>query len=154
MKGRNRTEFKVFKIEDWIRLFPHEVERSAALARVRPKIEKKIEEQIKTQSIGWIREKKVAAALEDLKRGGEIRDYLLSARDSYTNLIQGIDFIFIYVNGIYRTCRFSVTGPKWVESHLKRHPEIPVISVDLTERRESIQSKILALKNDWDGELK
>jgi len=153
LKGRNRTEFKVFKIEDWIKLFPHEVARSAVLIRVRPKIEKKIEGQIKTQPIGRIREKKVTTALEDLKQKGEIRDYLLSARDSYTNLIQGIDFIFIYVNGIYRICRFSVTGPKWIESHLKRHPEIPVISVDLTEGGESIQSKILALKNE-DGELK
>ena len=144
---KKKPEFRLFKIMDWLRLFPKEMRRDKILANIRPKVEKSIKEQADAQLIGQIREKKVIAALEDLKKKGKIRDYLPSARDSYANLIQGIDFVLIYVNDIYKVCYFSVTGPKWIKSHLQKHPEIPVLSIDLTESKKSIQSKVLALNN-------
>lgn len=144
---KKKPEFRLFKIMDWLRLFPKEMRRDKILANIRPKVEKSIKEQADAQLIGQIREKKVIAALEDLKKKGKIRDYLPSARDSYANLIQGIDFVLIYVNDTYKVCYFSVTGPKWIKSHLQKHPEIPVLSIDLTESKKSIQSKVLALNN-------
>ena len=125
--------------------------RNKILADIRPKVEKEIKEQVDAQLIGQIRERKVIAALKDLKEKRKIRDYLPSARNSYANLIQGVDFTLIYVNETYKTCYFSVTGPKWVRGHLERHPEIPVLSIDLRESKKSIERKILALKRTRTG---
>jgi len=135
------------KRSHWLKLFPREIQRTENLNRVRPKIEKKILGQPQAQEIGELREKKVLDALEDLKEKREIQNYLSQGKLSYADL-GGVDFIFVYVNdGAYKVCRFSVTGERWIKKHQERHPEIPVIPVDLNESRESIEQRVLALRN-------
>lgn len=143
---RKKKERKIFKKDDWQKLFPEAVHQADILAKIRPKVERNIKVQQSEQLIGENRERKVVAALNDLKKKGEIRDYFKSEKLSYADLIQGIDFIFIYVDDVYRVCSFSVTGKNWVGKHLEKHPEIPVVEVRLNETRESIQKKIMGLK--------
>ena len=143
-----RSNFKLLKAKDWLRLFPQEIKRGRIMDKVRPKIERKIKEQRDTYSqlIGKIREEKVIFALEHLKQQAKIRDYFQSGKWSYANLIEGIDFVFIYIENTYHVCFFSVTGPRWVKEHLERHPQIPVVSISLKESRRSIEKKILNLR--------
>ena len=141
--GERRPE----KRNDWLKMFPREIKRAKVLARAQLKIQEKILEQSEAQLIGRLREEKVFKALQFLKERGEIRDYLWPGKLSYSDLIEGVDFIFIYVNGCYKVCRFSVTGWRWIKQHKEKHPEIPVLSVNLEESRESIEQKILCLKN-------
>ncbi|MBU4370111.1 hypothetical protein KKG58_05170 [Patescibacteria group bacterium] len=152
MKGYTHTkkkpEFRLFKIRDRLRLFSKEIRRDKILTNIRPKVEKRIKEQTNTQLIGQIREKKVIAALEDLKKKGKIHDYFQSGKLSYADLIEGIDFIFVYVKDVYHVCYFSVTGSRWVDKHLEKHPEIPVLNIRLDENRESIEKKILKLEEE------
>jgi hypothetical protein len=101
-----------------------------------------------TQKIGLLREEKVNDALKNLKRKGKIRDYFWSGKLSYADLIEGVDFTFVFVDTKYKICRISVTGWNWIEKHRKRHPEIPILPVGLRESRKSIERKILSLKNN------
>jgi len=140
-------ERKLYKRSNWLRLFSREEKEAKILARVQARIQEKMLEEPESQAIGRLREKKVFDALQSLKEKGEIHDYLWSERLSYANLIEGVDFIFIYIDDCYEVCRFSVTGWRWIDRHQKRHPEIPVFPVDLTESRESIEQKILILRN-------
>jgi len=115
------------------------------------KLQTKVREKVlkqEGQAIGRLKEEKVAIALQRLREKGEIRDYLWMGKLSYADLIEGVDFLFTYVDGRYRTCRFSITGRKWIVAHLRKHPEVPIFSVDLEERGQSIEQKILALKNN------
>ena len=146
-KRERLGERKIYRWEDWQRIFPGETANAAKLARVRPKIEEKILTQPEAQIIGRLREEKFIEALGHLKEKGEIRDYLSPGKLSYTDLIEGVDFIFVYVDRGYKVCRCSVTGPEWIGKHQARHPEISIIPVGLNESRESIEEKILALKN-------
>lgn len=118
------------------------------LARVRPKIQQEVFWQSETQNIGKLREEKVSKALKSLKKKGEIRDYRWLGKLSYYDLIEGADFIFIYIDGHYKICYFSVTGKRWIEKHQKNHPEVPVLTIGLREEEESIKEKIIALKKD------
>lgn len=142
---KKKRKRKVFTRKDWETLFPKEVQQADFMARIRPKVQEKIESQQEEQKIGEKIEKKVLAALEDLKNKRKIRDYFWSKKLSYADLI-GIDFLFIYVDDVYRVCSFSVTGRNWIRKHMEKHPEIPVIAVRLNESKQSIQEKILALE--------
>lgn len=142
---KKKVEFRPFTIKDWLRLFSEGIRRTEVLVNIGPKVEKKIKKQADTQLIGQIRERKVIAALEGLKERGEIRGYLPSGGLSYAHLIQGVSFTLVYVNKTYKTCSFSATGPKWIKQHLEKHPEVPILSIDLGESKKSIQRKILAL---------
>ncbi len=138
-------ERKIFKKEDWKKLFPAAVHRAEILKKLRIRVEKKMTNQ-HSRPIGEIREKKTVEALENLKKQGKIRDYIRSEKLGYLDLIQGVDFIIVYVDDTYRICEFSVTGPNWIREHEERHPEIPVIVVGLYETPESIERKIVSLK--------
>lgn len=140
---------KRFTGKDWLDLFPQEIQQSIILAEVRPRIEEKITKQAQSQLIGQLRKRKVAAALGNLKKKGEIRDYFQSGEMSYANLIEGVDFTFIYIEDVYRVCYFSVTGLKWAKKHLIKHPQIPVLVIGLNEKRRSIEKKILSLKGGY-----
>ena len=131
----------------WLKLFPQEIQMVENFNKARPVIEAKTLKKPRAQEIGRLREEKVLEALQSLKKEGEIHDFLWPGKLSYTDLIEGVDFIFIYVDGCYKVCRFSVTGRKWVKQHKKRHPEVPVFSVDLKESKKSIEYKIISLKN-------
>ncbi len=152
MSHRRRTQHErlgemINKRVLWSRLFPGEEEIFTLFVRIRQKIKARMVYQKKSQKIGVLREEKVKEALNDLKQKGEIHDFLPHGKLSYTDLIKGIDFIFVYIDGCYKTCRFSVTGEDWIQKHLQRHPEIPVLAIGLSENQKSIEKKILALKN-------
>ncbi len=140
-------ELKRFTRSDWRRLFPKETRIEKILLKIRPKVEEKILGQSETEIIGRRREGKVFNALRELKKKGVIRDYLSPGKLSYSDLIEGVDCIFVYVDSCYKVCRFSITGRRWIKQHQERHPEIPVFSVDLEESEESIEQKIIFLKN-------
>jgi len=141
-------ERKRWKTNDWLKVFPRETKKAKTLAKVQPKIQEKMLKEPEAQNIiGRLREEKVSDALQNLKKKREIRDYLETGKLSYADLIEGVDFIFIYVDGIYRICRFSVTGWKWLEEKQEKHPEIPILPITLEESMKSIEQKIIALKN-------
>ena len=150
-RSRRRTrqkERRTWKKRDWLELFPKEMKMVRALAWLQPKMQKKVLLQ-SGQNLGRLREEKVFLALQDLKIKGEIRDFLWMGKLSHADLIEGVDFIFTYVNGgRYNICRFSVTGWRWVPKHLERHPEIPTFAVGLDESMDFIKQKILASKNN------
>ncbi len=100
----------------------------------------------KTEWIGQMREEMVRSVLEELKQKGEIHDFVGTGKLTFADLIKGVDFIFVYVEDVYKTISFSVTGPKWLAKHRAAHPEIPTISVRLNESSISIENKILGLK--------
>lgn len=129
----------------WSKLFKEDIKKAKTLNRVRTSIKRKIIYQINEQRVGMIREEKVRRALQALKDKKKIMSFLSTAKFSFADLIEGIDFMFIYVNGTYQTCRFSVTGYQWAKEHEERHPEVPVIAVKLQESRWSIERKILNL---------
>ena len=132
--GERRPE----KRSDWVKLFPRETKMARVLARLQSKMQEKVLWQ-EGQVIGRLREEKVVRALQNLKNKGEIRDFLWMGKLSYADLIEGVDFLFTYVDGGYRICRFSVTGWKWVAKHLERHPEVPTFSVNLDENMKSVE---------------
>jgi hypothetical protein len=148
---KRRTQHQRFgermpsKKTHWLKLFPHEIKVSNIEDKVQKKIQPRLVSQEVTQRIGKIREQKVLNALQDLKNRREIRDFLPVAKLSYLDLIEGVDFVFIYIDGCYKICKFSVTGGKWVEQHKQQHPEIPVLAIGLGESQESIEQKIMNL---------
>jgi len=129
----------------WTKLFSKNEKEAKNLNKVRSNIRRKAMFQTNAQRIGKIREEKVQHALQALKDKKKIVSYLRTAQFSFEDLIEGIDFIFIYVDGTYQACRFSVTGYRWVREHQENHPEIPVIAVRLKEGKWSIEKKILDL---------
>ena len=133
------------------KLFAEDIKKERILTKARQRIKEKILQQPEIQIIiGDIREQRVLEALQNLQEKGEIRGFEPAGNLSYANLIEGIDFTFVYVTSdIHKTCPFSVTGERWIDHHKERHPEIPVIAIDIWESRESIERKILALRNNF-----
>lgn len=156
---KRRTQHERFgermpsKKTHWEKLFPEEGKMFSRWKKVEPKIKARIEnqKQEEAQKIGKRREEKVMEALKELKQKGKIHDFPPKpAGLSYLDLMEGIDFEFIYIDSYcYRICRFSVTGKDWVQEHLKRHPEVPVLAIGLQETQKSIEEKILALKAEF-----
>lgn len=110
-------------------------------------VEKKIPFQEDTEWIGMVRERKVNRALTELKNEGKIIDFVPTGRLSYADLMKGIDFAFSAIADKRHVFMvFSVTGKKWVESHLLKHPLVPVVAVELDEEISSVKRKILDLK--------
>jgi hypothetical protein len=129
----------------WTELFPISEKKAEILKKVKVKILQKTIFQTKEQKIGEIREQKVQYALQALRDKKKIVSYLRTAKFSFSDLIDGVDFMFIYIDRTYQTCRFSVTGRKWIKEHQKNHPNIPVIAIYLEETKKSIERKILEL---------
>ncbi len=105
--------------------------KDGIFVEIRKEVQKKMSTEPEFSAIiGKLREDKVAKALQSLKEKGEIHDYLKSGKLSYLDLIEGVDFIFIYIDGCYKVCRFSVTGWRWLEEHQKnilkfQHCQLP-----------------------------
>lgn len=88
--------------------------------------------------------------LQELKeeKGGIIRDFLQTGDLSFQDIVEGIDFFIVYIDSTrYRICPLSVTGERWVGEHRDRHPEIPVITINLSDTPASIKSKIIEAIN-------
>ncbi len=98
----------------------------------------------RSRKIGILRQDIVDAVLGYLKEKGVITFYLKTESFSWADLIDGIDFYVVVIKEQYVTVPISVTGPLWIKSHLERHPEVPVVSVDL--RKGIAKAKALATK--------
>ena len=107
----------------------------------------KIERAMKKQSahsreVGDERQKKVLSVLETLKKEKKIKDFLETGKLSFTDVREGIDCYVVLVGATYKTVPLSVTGPIWAEEHRMQHPNVPVISVDLSFSDEALTRSI------------
>lgn len=147
---KRRTQHERFgempnKTKNWNKLFPIDVKEFKRFNLIKTKIEERARFQTDTQKIGKIREDKVLSALKSLKEKTKIKDFIKTAKFGKLDLMEGIDFRIIYIEKIYKIIDFSVTGQKWIETHRKRYPEIPVLPVFLEESVFSVEKKILRL---------
>lgn len=91
---------------------------------------------------GLNREDLVMLALIEMKKNREISDYLPSGRITKAD-IRGYDFTIVFVGkSRYEEKKISVTGPKWVSYHQKKHPDIPVLCVEDGDDTEKTKEKI------------
>lgn len=98
----------------------------------------------RSYEVGKGRQEKMIPLLQELKEGRIIRDFLQTGDLSFQDIMEGIDFFVVYVDDKgYRVIPLSVTGERWIGKHRDRHPEIPVIAVDIFETSDSIKSKIM-----------
>ncbi len=97
--------------------------------------------------IGKDRETLFEEALKSLKKERKIRDFIPVSELSRPNLMAGIDFYVVEVDGTgqYETYRINVTGHGWVKKHQNRHPNVSVIAVDSRDTLSSIEHKIIEL---------
>ncbi len=109
--------------------------------------QRKAPEELWSYEIGKQREEKTAAILQEMKDKRIIRDFLQTDVLSFQNVVEGIDFFVVYIDMIYRICPLSVTGEGWIGEHQDRHPEIPVIAINLVDTSASIKSKIMEAIN-------
>ncbi|MFH1392964.1 MAG: hypothetical protein ABIG73_01080 [Patescibacteria group bacterium] len=94
--------------------------------------------------IGKKREEKIKESLQELKEGGIIRDFLQTNKLSFPDIVRGIDFFVIHVSGAkYKVCPLSVTGERWVKGDQDRHPNVPVVAIDLSDTSNAIKGKIM-----------
>jgi len=129
----------------WMKLFPMHRQKAAMFNKAKLEIEKRMVFQEKSQEIGKKREQKVFCALQSLKRKKGIKDFIKTKKLGLADLIDGIDFMVIYIDKKYKVLNFSVTGQKWVEEHQRKHPKILILVVFLEESIISIEKKILEL---------
>ncbi len=83
------------------------------------------------QTVGYVREDIVNDVLDYLCDEGMIVSYMRTGRLSWADIIDGIDFYAVVIKERYLTVPLSVTGPHWALGHMAKHPEVPVVSVDL-----------------------
>ncbi len=101
-----------------------------------------------SHKIGKRREEKLKHSLQELKEEGVIRDFLQTEKLSFPDIARGIDFFIIHVGSArYKVYPISVTGERWAEEDRERHPEVPVITINLSDTSDSIKSKIMEVIN-------
>jgi hypothetical protein len=98
----------------------------------------------RSRAVGILRQDIVDAILGHFKDKGIIALYLKTKAFSWADLIDGVDFYIVVIKDQYVTIPISVTGPFWIRDHLKRHPDVPVVSVDL--RKGLAKAKAFATK--------
>ncbi len=114
-----------------------------AYVNIKKEIKNKIPIQGYSNFIGKEREKMVHLVLDEMKKEMEIIDFIETGKLSYADVMEGIDIYIVFINGsAYKTARLSVTGPRWMRKHAKKHPEVPVIAVDIKDPPEKIRRKI------------
>ena len=118
---------------------------------IREEIKKQREtlEGLRSYEIGKRREQRMEVVLHEMKDKGLIRGFVPPGDLSFQDVVGGIDFFVVYVDGrSYRFLPLSVTGKRWIEKHRNRHPEIPIIDIAESDTTVSIKSKIMeAIKN-------
>lgn len=104
--------------------------------------------ELQSYKIGKRREQRTADVLQEMKDRGLIRGFLPTGDLSFQDIEKGIDFFVVYIGSTkYGICPLSVTGEEWVEKHRDRHPEIPIIAINLSDTPASIKSKIMEVIN-------
>ena len=118
---------------------------------IREEIKKQREspEGLRSYEIGKRREQRMADILQEMEKSELIRGFAPSGNLSFQDVMEGIDFFVVYVDGkIHRFLPLSVTGERWIEKHRKQHPEIPIIDIAESDTAASVKSKIMeAIKN-------
>ncbi len=99
--------------------------------------------------VGKKRQEKMISFLQELKdeEGRIINDFFPAGDLSFQNIVEGIVFFIVIVDGTHKFCPLSVTGERWVEKHKRKHPEIPVISITESDTAASVKSKIMEAIN-------
>lgn len=94
--------------------------------------------------VGVKREEMVVDALRAMQKDGEIIWFARTGRLSFADLMRGIDFFIVAMNVSRRlVVRLAVTGDYWVADYVARHPENPVLAVDVErDNRETLRRKI------------
>ena len=110
----------------------------------------------RSYKIGKRRQEKMITPLQELKEEGIIRDFLETGDLSFQDVMKGIDFFVVYVDDkSYKVLSLSVTGEGWIRQHRVRHPEIPIIAINLSDTPASIKNKIMeAIRNGGDKKIK
>lgn len=97
------------------------------------------------EEIGFRRESRVEKILRQLQKKGIIRGFVKSSKRDPTDR-QGIDFVVVKVGrAFYEVFPVQVTGRNWVENHKERHPQVPIVVVELSIPDEQIQKKIVEI---------
>ncbi len=93
---------------------------------------------------GKKREAIAGEVLGALKKGKVICDYLLTSPFDY-NDVRGADVIVTAVPNVMREdFPLQITGPLWTEEHYLKHPEHPVVSVNLETAGAALRQFIVA----------
>ena len=102
-------------------------------------------QELRSYEIGRKRQEKMSSLLQELKdeEGGIIRGFLQTGDLSFQDVVEGIDFFVVYIDGTYKVCPLSVTGKRWLEEHKSKHPEVPVIDITETDTAVSVKEKIM-----------
>ena len=120
--------------------------RNEKFYKIREKI-RKIRQSPENQwsyEIGKERKRMVKSALQELKKEKRIQNFFPTSDLSFQDIMEGKDMFVSYFNGErIRVCSFSFTGEMWVEEDRKRHPEVPVIAIKLSDTPDFIKSKIM-----------
>ncbi|MFH1162166.1 MAG: hypothetical protein V1696_02735 [Candidatus Jorgensenbacteria bacterium] len=96
--------------------------------------------------VGRERERLVRAVLEKMERQNAILGFVETGRFSYADVKKGVDFYVVVMRRRRReVVELSVTGPRRVKDHLRRHPEIPVIGVKMNEKIPKVEEKVRAV---------
>lgn len=107
----------------------------------------------KSWGIGVLRENLTKKILEELKRERKIKDFLQTSRLSWADVIEGVDFYVVVVKNRYEVIPLSITGLGWVKKHLNKHPDKPVIPIDIrtpaTELEDTIRKNILNIIENY-----
>ena len=99
--------------------------------------------------IGRKRQEKTSLLLQELKEEGSIHDFLPTGDLSFQDIMEGIDFFIVYIDSTrYKICPLSVTGERWIGGHQDRHPEIPVIAINLSDTSAFVKNKIIEVINN------
>ena len=120
--------------------------RNKKFCAIRDEIQKKRQspENQWSNEIGKERQKMAILALQELKDRELIYNFWPTSEDSFQDIVKGIDFYVSYFNGARRRVfSFSITGEKWAKKDRDRHPEVPVVAINLSETSDSIKSKIM-----------
>lgn len=122
--------------------------KKITLSEIQEKIRKRaLKNSVHAINVGLNREDLVTLTLREMKQKHEIVDYLPTGRFSKAD-IKGIDFIVITAGkSRYEKIKISVTGPRWVSCHQKKHPNVSVLCVEDNDDIEAIGKKILVIIN-------
>lgn len=93
--------------------------------------------------IGRVRQEIVKELLERLQKKEKISFFNETSKLSHADVIKGIDF-YVIVSRVQRyTIPLSVIGPTSRNEDAKRHPDVPVIIVDLHKPTRHVYSSVL-----------
>lgn len=93
--------------------------------------------------VGDERERRVLEVLDKMKDDHFIHDFLPTGKLSFADVMRGVDvYVTVVCESSYRLIKLSITGPKWVDEHKRKHSDTLVISVESYETDDAIRKRI------------